>query len=87
MNKLIEKLGGLWKKPKPPTPDTPAPPADTDNAIPWVRVGIILRSIPFKKLLPAFFAVPTLLFFAISGLIAWIMLVLRFAVNIFNLWS
>lgn len=83
MSKLLDKLGGLWKKPTPLQPDAPT----TPDSIPWVRVGVILRSIPFKKLLPAFFAVPTLVFFALSGLVAWVMLLLRFAVNIFNLWA
>lgn len=81
MNNLLDRLNGLWKKPQPDAePETP-------TSVPWVRVGLILRAIPFKKLLPAFVAVPAIVFFAISGLIAWLAVVLKFAVSIFHLWS
>jgi len=82
---LIDSWSALWKKkpaPQPnPTPDSPEP---ASGGVPWLRVGLLLRSIPFKKLKPVFFTVPALLFFAISGLIAWIVVVLRFAINIFD---
>ncbi|NDC55414.1 MAG: hypothetical protein EBZ69_01065 [Alphaproteobacteria bacterium] len=80
---LLDAWRNLWKKkPTPlpaPTPDQPQP-----AGIPWLRIGLILRAIPFKELKPVFFTVPALLFLAISGLIAWIVVVLRFAVNIFD---
>ena len=79
---LLDGWQNLWrKKPEPTTPiDTPK----INNGVPWLRVGLLLKSIPFKQLSPVFFTVPELLFFAISGLIAWIVVVLRFAVNIFD---
>lgn len=80
---LLDSWQNLWRKKQPTNPDkpvdTPAP-----NNVPWLRVGLLLKSIPFKQLSPVFFTVPALLFFAISGLIAWIVVVLRFAVNIFD---
>ena len=84
MSTLVDKWRDLWKKPKPqPTPDVPA----DVTPIPWVRVGLLLRSIPFQKLAPLFVSVPLIVFFALSGLLAWLLLLLRFAVNVFNVWT
>lgn len=81
---LLDVWRNLWKKKPTPIP-APTPPDQPQPAgIPWLRIGFILRSIPFKDLKPVFFTVPALLFFAISGLIAWVVVVLRFAINIFD---
>jgi hypothetical protein len=79
---IVDGWNDLWRKKPQPTPDKPAVP--DSNGILLLRIGLILKSIPFKQLGPVFFTVPALLFFAISGLIAWIMVVLRFAINIFD---
>lgn len=86
MKNLINKLNDLWKKkPQPENPETPV--VDTPGNIPWLRVGVLLRSIPFQKLLPLFVTVPAIVFFAISGFVAWIMVVLKFALSVFNMWG
>lgn len=84
MSTLVDTLNSFWRKKKPePTPVSPDAKPNT-GGIPWLRVGILLKSIPFKKLAPAFLSIPVIVFFAVSGLLAWIMLFLRFAVNIFT---
>lgn len=57
------------------TPDAPAQPQ-------YLRAWAILRQIDFKKLAPVVFTVPTVLFFAISGLIAWLGLLVGFFIRI-----
>ena len=83
----IYDLSAWWrKKPKPePTPETPDVVPPKNNGIPLLRIGLILKSIPFKELAPVFFTVPVILFFTISGFLAWLMLALLFIVNIFTL--
>ena len=62
-----------------PTPDTPAPaPVETH----YLRALAILRQIDFKKLAPVVFTVPAVLFFAISGVIAWLGLLVGFFIRI-----
>jgi hypothetical protein len=48
----------------------------------YLRALLILRQIDFKKLLPAFLTVPAVLFFAISGFIAWLGLLVGFFIRI-----
>jgi len=83
MNPILDRVTNWWKKDPKPAP-VPTPEPDV-KAIPWLRVGLILRSIPFSKLKPLFISVPAIVFFALSGVIAWVMLVLKFAVGIFKL--
>jgi hypothetical protein len=80
---ILDRWRDWFKKDTKPAPvPTPAPDV---KAIPWLRVGLILKSIPFSKLKPLFISVPAIVFFALSGLVAWIMLFLKFAVGIFKL--
>lgn len=48
----------------------------------YLRALLILRQIDFKKLLPVFLTVPAVLFFAISGFIAWLGLLVGFFIRI-----
>lgn len=83
MSNPLEILNGLWKKKEEEKKDVPA-----DNGrTPWVRVGLILRSIPFRKLFPALLSVPVIVFLTISGLIAWLAVFARFAASIFSFGS
>lgn len=87
MNDFLNSTSWLWKKKEPKEPETPKPEPQKPTNVSWLRVGLILRSIPFQKLGPVFFTVPIVLFFAISGLIAWVMVMLRFAISVFKLWT
>ena len=87
MNDFLNSTSWLWKKKEPKEPETPKPEPQKPTNVSWLRVGLILRAIPFQKLGPVFFTVPIVLFFAISGLIAWVMVMLRFAISVFKLWT
>lgn len=72
-----------WFKPK--TPDfpplvpanTPVPQDDGPNRTPWMRVWLTLRQVNLKELWPVVVSVPAIVFFAVSGMIAWLYLILR----------
>lgn len=70
-----------WNKPDkpdvPPTP-APAPPPDADpTKAPWLRIWWTLRGIDMKRIGPALLTIPVIVFFAISGMVAWLWLALR----------
>jgi hypothetical protein len=67
----LKKLLGRETSPNSPEPETH-----------YLRALLILRQIDFKKLLPVFLTVPTVLFFAISGFIAWLGLLVGFFIRI-----
>lgn len=68
-----------WFKPKTPNfpPLVPASGEDDPKRTPWVRVWLALRQINLKELWPVVVSVPAIVFFAISGMVAWLYLVLR----------
>ena len=71
-----------WNKPdKPepaPAPPPPPPVPDEDpTKAPWLRIWWILRDIDMKKIGPALLTIPVIVFFAISGMVAWLWLALR----------
>lgn len=71
-----------WQpKPKPvPVPDvTPDKPSPQ-----WMRALLLLRKIPIQKLFPALTLTSLIVFLALSGLIAWIVVILAFAVQLFR---
>jgi len=73
----LKKL--LGNDTKPVVPDVPVvAPKETH----YLRALMILRQIDFKKLLPVFLTVPAVLFFAISGFIAWLGLLVGFFIRI-----
>jgi hypothetical protein len=76
----------LWKR---KTPDPNTPPAKPDDpgtlAGPqWLKAWATLRQIPIKKLLPAVTSVGVVVFLALSGLLAWVVVVLSFIVRLFK---
>lgn len=80
---LLDRLRG-WLKPTPPTP-TPTPvPDQPPGPIPYLRVWALLRSVNFKELWPVLFSVPVLVFFALSGLGAWLVVLVRFLSTIWR---
>jgi hypothetical protein len=60
-----------------PKPSTPNVPIDEPGRTPWLRVWRLLRDVNLKDLWPVVISVPTIVFFAISGFIAWVYLLLR----------
>ena len=87
MNKFFDRLSS-WldryddEKDDDKIPPDEAPPKKTS----YIKAWWLLRKIDFKALLPVFISVPVILFFAFSGVLAWIAVIMRFAVTVFNLW-
>ena len=81
MGNLLDNLRNkIWPKPAPtPPPVTPAKPLST---LDYIRAWKLLKSIPVHKLGPAVGSVGFVLFLAISGLIAWITVIMRFMLEI-----
>ena len=78
MGELLDTLRGkICPTPK-PTPN-PAKPLST---IDYIRAWKLLKDIPIHKLGPAACSIGFVLFLAISGLFAWIAVILRFMLNI-----
>jgi len=71
----------LWDRLKKLLGREPSPNASEPETH-YLRALLILRQIDFKKLLPVFLTVPTVLFFAISGFIAWLGLLVGFFIRI-----
>jgi hypothetical protein len=70
----------IWPKPKPaPKPDSAPKPMST---LDYIKAWKLLKSIPIHKLGPAVGSVGLVLFLAISGLIAWITVIMRFMLEI-----
>ena len=68
---IIDELLGR-KKPE------PKPGVDENgDRTPWMRVWLTLRAINLKELWPVFVSVPAIVFFAISGMVAWLYVCLR----------
>jgi hypothetical protein len=82
MKNLWDRLSDLLKKkpvpPQPPRPDT-AP-----DRVPYLRIWAVLSKINMRELWPALLSIPVLLFFAISGVLAWVVVVCRFLVNLWR---
>ena len=82
MGELLDTLRDkLWPKPVPgpaplPTPNKPVSPLD------YVKAWQLFKSIPIHQLAPAVCSVSVVLFLAISGLLAWIVVILRFMFEI-----
>ena len=76
MSNPWDTLNGWLRKPK--TPDLPQPlPVDEPGRTPWLRVWTILRTVNLKELWPLALSVPSIVFFAISGVVAWVYVLLR----------
>lgn len=85
---LLDRLRGLLK---PKQDDTPAP-APTPDAPDepnggYLRILLLLRQIPFRKLGPLLFTVPVIVFLAISGAVAWVAVGIGILVRIIRLVS
>jgi hypothetical protein len=83
LDKLRELLGG--KK----TPDTPAPapepvPAKKPGAIDYLKAWNLLKNIQIQQLGRVVGASSVIVFFAISGCLAWFSLFLRFVLSLIH---
>jgi hypothetical protein len=68
-----------WFKPQ-NKPVLPVPDSSPDKT-PWMRVWLTLRAVNLKELWPVFVSIPAIVFFAISGFIAWLYLIARACVS------
>ena len=57
------------------------------DRVSYVRAWLLLRKIEFKRLWLVFFSVPVLVFFAVSGFIAWCVVFIRFILNLWAVFS
>lgn len=57
--------------------DKPETPQIETEGTPWMRVWLTLRGISLKELWPIVISVPAIVFFAVSGVIAWLYICLR----------
>lgn len=80
MNKWLEKLSGWFVRPNPDAPTTPASPA----SIPYLKVWRALKEINFKDLWIVFLTAPVIVFFAVSGLVAWLVVLAKFVLSLLN---
>lgn len=77
---LLDKLSELLGRKKPPvvpSPDTPPVPHQP-NAVDYVKAWRMLKDIPFQKLGQVVGLSAVIVFFAISGVLAWISLAVKF---------
>ena len=74
----------FFPRPKPTPEPSPEPAPNDRDGVLWLKIGLLLRKIPVKRALAGLITVPVLLFFAVSGLIAWLVLVIKFVVGIYN---
>jgi hypothetical protein len=81
LDKLNELLG---RKKKPATPDVPPTPAPTKQpgAIDYLKAWKLLREIPIQKLGRVVSLSAVIVFFAISGVLAWLVVFGKFLLGL-----
>lgn len=69
----------IWPFPKPKPEPAPAPEPDLPEPAraKWLKAWLLLRQIDTTKMRAFFTFVPLVVFFAISGILAWLWLCLR----------
>jgi hypothetical protein len=74
-----------WRpKPAPAPAPTPEPTPEPKPSPKYLRALWALRDIPLSKLFPLVFTVPVVVFLALSGLFAWLVVLASFAVRLFQ---
>jgi len=76
-------LDGWLRKPK-TDPDAPVLADNTLTTLQWFQILQILKQTPLKDVAPAVIATGCVVFFAISGILAWIVLVFGFIWSLFS---
>lgn len=82
MQDLFNRLKKLFNPDKPTEPETQP---DVKKQTPWIKIGRLLRDIDVNKLLVGLVTVPVIVFFTLSGVLAWLVLFVKFVVTIYNL--
>ena len=84
--KIIDNLRN-WLKPKPapaPTP-APVPVPQPPTLAKYLQAWQLLKNIQVHRLLPAALSVSAVVFLAISGFIAWLVVVCAFVIRLFKI--
>lgn len=85
---FIDTLNNLLRrKPKPvPEPPKPAPaPVPEPGLKTYLKIWERLRKIPITQLFPAVTSVSAVVFFAISGVLAWLVIFCAFVLRLFKI--
>lgn len=85
---ILDKLRKLFSPDKTPDPEptpTPVPDADPPSLGDYMKAWRMLKDIPFRRIWPALVSVPVIVFFAVSGLAAWVFVLLGFALRLLRL--
>ena len=69
-------------QPEPNTPDTPEPKPGLSD---YLRVWQLLKGVNFKQLWPALVSVPVIVFFTLSGILAWGFLLFGFILRMIKI--
>ena len=85
LDAIKKKLGLDKKKPEPapiPAPAPAPPPKTTPGLVGYLKAWKLFNAANFAKLGPAVGLSLLTLFFAISGLLAWVVVILRFVITL-----
>lgn len=82
--KLLNNLKN-WLKPKPAPPLDSVPVPAAPNLAKYLQIWQLLKKIPVQKMLPAVVSVSGVVFLAISGLIAWLVILCVFVLRLFKI--
>jgi hypothetical protein len=66
-----------WPRPKPADE-----PVNDVRPLTWLQAWQLFRKIPMQELFPLVFTVPVIVFLALSGLLAWVVVALSFMVRL-----
>ena len=87
-NSVLTRIRDWFTPDKPDQPADPDADADADTTnVSYLRILLLLRQIPFRKLGPLVFTVPTIVFLAISGAVAWLAVGFGIVIRIIRLIS
>lgn len=83
---LLDRLRNWIKPDETPEPEpTPAPPREPTSLADYMRAWRMLKEIPLKRIWPALLSVPVIVFFAVSGMAAWLLVLAGFALRLLRL--
>jgi len=83
LDALKKKLGLDKKKPQPAPAPTPVPPMPVNpGLVDYLKAWKLFNAANFAKLGPAVGLSLLTLFFAISGLLAWVVVILKFVLTL-----
>lgn len=88
---MADNISKIWwpfrPKPVPPTPaPAPAPlPPQKPTLLDYARAWKILKETKLEKIWPALVSVPVLLFFTLSGIVAWLITLAGFVLRFLRL--